>query len=483
MVRCAALVALAAAACGTDAVTITPVIDVPDGDSDAAAFPDVDELTVTVAHAGSDDNLVSATFTRGQAVELTDIPFADDLVIHVDGTEENADIAYGRSCAFAADATDPPPTPHIFFSRTVKFAPLAVSPTVRIGGVAVTYHNGAGLLIGGADASAVPVPDVEEIDPNDGSYQASIATLVPRTGQIVSRLGVDDGRVAILGGSDATGTPSPTLELIEVDNPPARRVDGTNTSAHLARLGMTANAMPDSRIIAIGGLDATGAPTDEIDEIAQTTSSGVEIDPLHAVLAHPRSGHTATLLTDDIGAPVLVAGGLDGSGQPVATAELFQSLANTIAPGFAPAMVVPRTGHQAVLMPDGSVMIFGGLDATGTPISTIELFSLVGGFVRATQALPDGAGLIDGAVTTLPDGRVLLTGGRRTVGGPPLDTAFILELDLDTGDVTVVATDNLATPRANHQSTLLCDGTVLVSGGTDTATPAERYNPPALGRR
>jgi hypothetical protein len=38
-------------------------------------------------------------------------------------------------------------------------------------------------------------------------------------------------------------------------------------------------------------------------------------------------------------------------------------------------------------------------------------------------------------------------------------------------------------PRAHHQATLLCDGTVLVVGGTALPTPAERYNPPAVGRR
>jgi hypothetical protein len=49
--------------------------------------------------------------------------------------------------------------------------------------------------------------------------------------------------------------------------------------------------------------------------------------------------------------------------------------------------------------------------------------------------------------------------------------------------VDLAATDRLAAPRAGHQATLLCDGTVMLVGGTATPSPSERYNPPAQGRR
>jgi hypothetical protein len=140
------------------------------------------------------------------------------------------------------------------------------------------------------------------------------------------------------------------------------------------------------------------------------------------------------------------------------------------------------------------VLIIGGLKidlVTGlpTPVDTLELFTLDAGFVELQDAnkvaikLPSNAGLIDFAATPLPDGRVLLTGGRRTVGGDPLDTAFIARLDPIDGSVDVVATDHMSAPRAGHSATLLCDGTVLITGGTTDAVPAARYNPPSLGRR
>ena len=38
-------------------------------------------------------------------------------------------------------------------------------------------------------------------------------------------------------------------------------------------------------------------------------------------------------------------------------------------------------------------------------------------------------------------------------------------------------------PRSRHIARILPDGTVLVIGGTDDLSVAERYNPPPLGRR
>jgi hypothetical protein len=87
------------------------------------------------------------------------------------------------------------------------------------------------------------------------------------------------------------------------------------------------------------------------------------------------------------------------------------------------------------------------------------------------------------SATVLPDGRVLITGGRITPDGPPVDSAFIVRLDPFDGSVDTVATDRLAVPRSGHQATLLCDGTVLIAGGTNGQASFERYNPPALGRR
>jgi hypothetical protein len=58
-----------------------------------------------------------------------------------------------------------------------------------------------------------------------------------------------------------------------------------------------------------------------------------------------------------------------------------------------------------------------------------------------------------------------------------------VRLDPLDDSVDIVPTDRLAVPRANHQAARLCDGTILITGGTTGPAVAERYNPSPAGRR
>ncbi|HEY6032834.1 MAG TPA: hypothetical protein VIV58_01205, partial [Kofleriaceae bacterium] len=295
-------------------------------------------------------------------------------------------------------------------------------------------------------------------------------------------------RIALIGGADNNGNGATFIELVEPDAPTGRRVDRVD-DAQMARTQLTATALTDGRVIAIGGL-AAGTPSNAVDEVTIANGTAT-VRVLRAMLVFPRSGHTATRLGDDVGAPVLVAGGVDGGSPPapIATSELFKPLSEEISPTFKPLMKYPRSGHQAVRMPDNSVLMIGGVGyfdpvnqpGVPGPVPSLELFTLDAGFTDVGK-LPSNAGLTDFAATPLPDGRVLLTGGR-TATGTVTDTAFIARLDPIDGSVDVVATDHMSVPRAGHSATLLCDGTVLISGGTAAPAPAERYNPPALDRR
>ena len=487
------LSALLLAACAGDGVIVTPVIDQPVNDS-ASAFP-LDSITISAAHEGAAVDIVSSTVTQGHAFDLTGVPFGDDLVIHMTGQLSSSPVAYGRTCAFALDQNATPPTPHLYFAHTVKFGQQTFTPLLRSGGIGVTYHDGSALFLGGVspDSATSPVTDVERYDPSVGEYRV-LTTISQRLGPAVALLGVGtETHVAIIGGIDAmTGVGATFVETIEAENPADRRVERIDDSS-MARVGLTATTLFDGDIIVMGGSGQAGAgsgsampmdPSTSVDEISLTNGTPVVL-PSHQNLLHGRWDHTATRLGDDLGAEILVAGGVgsgsDGVVTEVAEAELYKPLTGLFSSQH-PAMLHPRSQHKAMRMPDGSVAIIGGVQ-DGKPVLPIESFTLDGGFAESGTSLPLNAGVIDFTATTLPDGRVLITGGRTTPGGPPVATAFLLQINTNTGGIDILATDHLTVPRAGHAATLMCDGTVLLSGGTADPQPAERYNPIATSRR
>jgi len=301
--------------------------------------------------------------------------------------------------------------------------------------------------------------------------------VMERVGAVEARLGTSPERVVILGGRVGTVGAS-FLEVIDT-----QRSITLIRDSHMPRVGLTATTLTDRRVIAIGGNEPGASPVGTLTEIVVSGADVVVSDLRNVALANPRTGHTATRLGDYLGAPVLIAGGIDTNGAPVAVAELFKPLTDELArpSTFAWPMVYPRSGHAAALMPDGGVLFIGGLDAAGNQVRTLEKFSLDGGFVVVGE-LPDNAAVLDPTVTVLPDGRVLIAGGRNEPGGFPTDTAFVA-IQRDDGLINVVQTNFLGTARAGHQAVVLCDGTVLVTGGTDSDAPIERYNPPPDGRR
>jgi hypothetical protein len=491
----AALAALATAgaslalACSDDTLSLQPKLDTPAPASKADPFPGLETISVEVARTGATSALVAQTFNRGDALVLPGVPRAPDLVVHLTGRIGDGEWAYGRTCAFDLQEGVPDPAPHLWFSRTVRWAEVAEPPTAARAGGMAWAASGAAVFAGGrVSEGGAPATTIDLYDPAVNAF-VTIGELGPRTGAVVAARAT--GQALVVGGRDPGGGLAGFVELVDPRAPAAQRVVRID-DARLGLEGPGAATLADGGVVIIGGVapppgGGAEAPTGQTWLIAADGASFAPPRRLAATLAMPRSRPTLTRLSDDLGAPVLVIGGLGPGSTPVATAELFRPLREDFAPAaeFAPNLVVPRYGHQAVRMPDGSVLVLGGLDAAGQPVRTIELFSLVGGFVAA-QELPAGAGaagVVDITVTPLPDGRVLLAGGRETAGGPALATTFIVRVDPLGGTVDVLPTDRLATPRAGHHAVALCDGTILVAGGAGPGTPAERYNPPSLGRR
>ncbi|MFN0248009.1 MAG: hypothetical protein ACKV2T_14055 [Kofleriaceae bacterium] len=465
----------------TDEVALEPVIDLPDeSDPDAEAFAVIDKLELSVAPEGSEIDSVTKTFARGEILEVPGSPFGSNIVVHLTGYSGSTQVGYGRTCGVTVSPGVDPVSPHLFFSSSRKFATTRIITADRAGGQAISLDGGAILVGGGTQL-------IEQFDPRTGALTEATDLVSARDGAVGALLGVSPPRIVLVGGLQADNvTPSRVVELFD----PLRGLDSF-VDGRMGRKGMSATSLADGRVIVVGGYAPSGTPAGTITELAPA-GEGADIRDISMPLAYPRGSHTATRLGDDLGAPVLIAGGLDAQsgGNAIGPAELYRPLSRTLSPTFAPVMQHPRTHHHAARMPDGSVLFIGGVDASGAPVRALERFTIDEGFVDVVDSgsravsLDDSVGVIDMSVTQLPDGRLLVAGGRPdgNPSGAPTDVAFVLRLDPGTGTLDVTPTDRLATARARHQAAILCDGTVFISGGAEELH-AERYNPPPAGRR
>lgn len=122
----------------------------------------------------------------------------------------------------------------------------------------------------------------------------------------------------------------------------------------------------------------------------------------------------------------------------------------------APSMAEARETFAAAMLPDGRVLLTGGKNA-GT-VSSTEIYDPVRNTVTSAGSLTTGRWRH--TATLLRDGRVLVAGGA-TTGDVPVASVEIY--DPSTGLWS--AGPPLATARQLHRATVLPDGRVLVSGG------------------
>jgi Kelch motif protein len=188
----------------------------------------------------------------------------------------------------------------------------------------------------------------------------------------------------------------------------------------------------------------------------------------------PHAYHTATLLPDG---HVLIAGGLVNDrldGNISASAELFEPTSGGAWTAARP-MIEARWGHTATLLQDGTVLVAGSYVNSGDPLASAELYDPGTGRWTATGTMRHGRG--GHTATLLRDGRVLVVGGgaedTSLEGGPRSATAELY--DPDTGRWT--ATGSMRQARTAFTATRLADGRVLVAGGDGDFTAAELYDP------
>ena len=140
---------------------------------------------------------------------------------------------------------------------------------------------------------------------------------------------------------------------------------------------------------------------------------------------------------------------------------------------------VARTFHTATLLPDGRVLVAGGVARSNTGailLDSAELYDPVSGQWTVTGSLVKPR--VAHTATLLPNGKVLVVGGDTSLAPPDFGRGNTAEL-YDPATGTWALTGNMGTAHSSHTATLLQDGRVLVAGGfnTDNVKTAELYDP------
>ena len=256
-----------------------------------------------------------------------------------------------------------------------------------------------------------------------------------------------DGRVLVIGGAEHHvfgGIASAVVWDPVTSTYSAAGVMPEGRSSH------TATLLPDGRVLVVGGVDMT--------EADRTLASALIWDPATATfspagsLAEPRVEHTATLLPDG---RVLIVGGIDWteSQRSAGAAEIWDPETATFSP--AGELEASRWGHAAVLLPDGRVLVVGGAWRRLSEIWDPETatFSPGGELARAREARTTAALLSDGralVISVAYDGNIAQ--GWSELWDPTTES-FVEAASLDISD------------RQYHAASLLQDGRVLVVGG------------------
>jgi uncharacterized repeat protein (TIGR01451 family) len=410
----------------------------------------------------------------------------------------------------------------LYDPNTGTFSPTTGSMSQARNTHTATLLPSGKALIAGGYGFAGALASAELYDPTTNNFSSTGSLAQARGSHRATTL--PDGKVLVTGGNN--GAPLSSAEIYN-------HITGTFTAAaplNHARQWHDSVLLPNGEVLISGG---NNNPSGHWDIQTNFLSSAEIYDPIANVFTLTASMTTARSAANRIvlwtGKTLVIGGGTN-------TAELFCPEMPGVPGTWAATgnLVTARTGHQQTGLDNGKVLISGGLNTVGNPLASAELYDYVTGFFSATGNMTitrqqhrnvllstgkvlvtagrslaasnnlNSAELYDPVtgtfsltgtmttfrrlhrVTTLEDGRILVTGG---LGGATAGTNGTLNstqlYDPVAGTFsapsTSLATGNLVTARRSHQQTRLRDGRVLVVGGTSSAGAAlasvELYNP------
>lgn len=347
--------------------------------------------------------------------------------------------------------------------------PAAASWYGQYDGAVLLKNDKGVLLVGGTDAKGVAVNKTALYSLTDKKWTAGRTLQVPRRLHTVTLL--DSGKVLVVGGTSGSSPLSPGLTSVELYDP----ADGTwktVTSLREARWGHSAVLLANKKVLVAGGIATRSGDSVKALNTAEIYDPDSDTWSDAKPMTDARTGHSAVLLK---GGQVLVAGGTAPISGADATSLAFCELYN---PGTTPgtdtwtpagSLLQPRSGHRAVLASDTTVLVIGGATPGAAGDGTFDPFNSLTAerYDLATDKWTGLAATPGGrgfhGVAPLGSGKFLVIGGTADEhNGVGYQSAQIY----DNGTNAWSAAGGLAAGRWAFAATALAAGSVLVAGGT-----------------
>src|SRR5882724_4297209 len=239
--------------------------------------------------------------------------------------------------------------------------------SARANATAVLLPDGR-VLIAGGDNSGSPSNTIEVYDPSTNTFNFAGVLSSPRTKHAMAVL--SDGRVLIVGGSDGTN-PLASSDIFD----PSSGNTSAGPSLATARYGHSATTLLDGAVLVAGGTTTGSNGMVELTSAEIFDAASGTFSALSASLVTARHGHQALLLPNNNN--VLIFGGTSGGisdGQPVGTSELFSPWQGTFAATGAN-LTARSAAIGSAMKQDGLLLTAGGIDASGNALASSELYA------------------------------------------------------------------------------------------------------------
>ncbi len=334
---------------------------------------------------------------------------------------------------------------------------LGCTPDPIVSRLPIAVHQLSTCSLGSASALAVralgdfPSQSIS-VNPARGSLSLDTFPLRTRELSFEASFGGESKAVGVL--SLETAAPSRDVLLL-----PLAHACLLSDPLAAALPGAALAALPGGGLLIAGGEDGSGGARSAAlvlpagQDLLQQVPDGMLL----------RRAHASATLAGDV---VVVAGGsADAAGTAQETYEIFDPTSFTFQIERSHKLLTgPRMQHGAALLPDGRVLLVGGRsEPSGEPLRSAELLNVASGERNAvTESAGLGVGRIEPSVLVLDSGEVLVVGGRDSNGD--------VVTSLERFDAKARAFTKLAVELPGHADLVICalPGGRLAALGCDT---------------